>query len=317
MGFLVKLADFGLSSVELQTDILAGEEFKQSLLYRNESGYRFCLKRQSFFWDEATRLVSNFQLFTDFGKRFAAGESARNGGFVSDGFDLQVVMNNFSTHPGTYRNSATVAYEELEMLQTYIKHPSRCSLSTSPVQLYHELRIDSRQGFFSKPTLHLPVGPTDAVTTPLKFLSAAEFLQYRVWSSDPIPSYEEVLKLREASKQLELCCLVLDFHQQWWAHPAYCLPGAVIDATDSSNAMLQKQRGEDVEIINRSLRARNSALAQQELGNVNDTLLACGLGQAPLFSFYPAYDEDVRLAKERSDALYQDYYNAVLETVTI
>jgi len=153
LGFIVKVIDFGLSSLSIGPSL------------------RYLPKPSSPLWKRSREALGN--LFQ--GKeltRFIAADHIRKSGHFRSAMDLQTVMNHFSSHPLFYRNFSTIRFEELEYSRHWILSGDQTPKSFEP------LNVSLHNSIFNFPTARVPKSIEDAKMTPQDFALSSAFLRY-------------------------------------------------------------------------------------------------------------------------------------------
>lgn len=205
LGFVVKIIDFGLSSVRLYPGAL-GKDFmvgKDPVVFAPQpSSPLWTLARAA-----AHTATKDFPRSASLVQRFLAADAIRKTGSFRPAMDLQTFGNHLSSHPLYFRNSATMAYERAELSE----HAAADSNVFAPlkVDLFYSL-------FGSLATARVPVSIEAAKLTPAEFLMDSEFVRYRSdielpcrWPqiAEAEKKVEEAIKIKEMtmmySKELQ------------------------------------------------------------------------------------------------------------------
>lgn len=159
LGFLVKVIDFGLSSVSLQSGMV---------------NRRFALNEASPLWNTAFQIVGNLSLYVPnaLHQRWATAERVRQG-LLRPALDLQTVCNHLTTHPFYHRNTATIAAEEQEYLH-HFREEQEPKFEKLSVMLFSSFMMGDLA------TARVPKSLEIAKMTPKDFLLSSTFSRYKV-----------------------------------------------------------------------------------------------------------------------------------------
>lgn len=173
LGFVIKIVDFGLSFVKFSPNCKSKDVFPIS---KASQIFEFRCSRdiiKNYFLHRVKHLLPDTQfILFDVSKRFLSAETIRSDYKFRKSFDLQVFFNNLATHPFFYRNSVTIAFEEMERKKHLQVYKSEDKLES--------FDVSSRFSFLNKPTFRIPQDIDAALTEPLDLLLSKEFQIYQI-----------------------------------------------------------------------------------------------------------------------------------------